>query len=1315
MDEKQAKELIGNLFSQAFDRQRYEHFLRNLLNHFEPRNGHYSGNYIPDAYKEHVSQYWRVGKYVDPDGEELDLLIVEVPTLSKLERARSALRNFAVSRLKRFEKDASLIAFFAKDDGGEDWRFSFVKIEHEAYRDEKSGKVKVKQELTPARRYSYLVGVHENSHTAAKQLLPILAMDYADPRVGEIEAAFSVEKVSKEFFEQYKQLFLKLAAHLKQQPFFQRGSEEEADRAVSRFAKKLLGQIVFLYFLQKKGWLGVPKNRKWGEGSKRFMRKRFDQVAQNGGNYFHDFLEPLFYEALAKERKGGDDPDYYPRFDCKIPFLNGGLFEAEYDWEKEIIDLPNELFHNNEKNKTGDKGTGILDVFDRYNFTIKEDEPLEREVAIDPEMLGKVFENMLEITERKKKGAFYTPREIVHYMCRESLVYYLEDTLSSLPSQGGVSDEVGGGGLNNLPNLKTLRKRLRNNLTPAEAALWKLLKGKKLKGRKFRRQHSVGNYILDFYCPSEKLAVELDGEAHNTLEQAEYDRERDLFLTHTGIKVLRFENRIVFDNPEGLLQQIESQFGWSKTHAADHPALRAPLLNKEGSICVPREDLDLLIRNGHLALENDQRVVNAGKETDTYKFQLPETVRKHAKDIDEALANIKICDPAIGSGAFPVGLLHEIVNARLALAPHSGNTMSAYELKRHAIRESIYGVDMDASAIDIARLRLWLSMIVDEENYDNIEPLPNLDYKIVQGDSLLGIEVDLYNVQLFNRLEAKKKAFFDTTNREEKERLNKEIELLISEITNGRELFDFKVYFSEVWHQKGGFDVVIGNPPYLRIQGIRAAAPEKADAYRKLFTSATGSFDLYVLFLEKGMELINESGILNFIMPDKWINASFGKGIRKIVSSRQNLQKLISFGAHQVFSASTYSSLVWIVHRRVDSILYLKLEPTGDDTTLEAALNSINNNRFSANDFSQLSEQPWILVSGRNAYIMERLKSVTRRLSIIFEKIFQGIASSKDSVYFLRNAILENGIYEADSLELGIRVRVEEGLVKPLLLGDQVHRYQPLHSDNVVIFPYLIDRNAGPKLMTEEYIAENFPKGYAYLKKCEEILRARERGKLKDDPGWFRYIYPKNLMLFNRPKLIAPDISLGGNYAYDRQGTYYMTTTLYGYIKKENIWESYEYWLALLNSSLLWFYLQNTGSVLANGYYRYKPAYLKNIPIPDVDKVMERALSRSAAYLLNMNSHPNNNKLPIAFFEQLIDGLVYELYFPDELKAAGKVILPHIGELEPITDDMSEGEKLAVIQREFDRLYDPSHPVRNNLETLDSVEVVRIIRDALKK
>jgi len=1145
MDKKQAKELISNLFSQAFDRQRYEHFLRNLLNHFEPRNGHYSGNYIPDAYKDLVNQYWRIGKYVDPDGEELDLLVVEVKTLAKLERARSALRNFAVSRLKQFEKEASLIAFYAKDDGGQDWRFSFIKIEHEAYKDEK-GKVKLKQELTPARRYSYLVGMHENSHTAAKQLLPILAMDYADPRVDEIEAAFSVEQVSDEFFEQYKQLFLKLAAHLKTQSFFRRESDEETDRVVSRFSKKLLGQIVFLYFLQKKGWLGVPKDGKWGEGSKRFMRERFDLVAQNGGNYFHDFLEPLFYEALAREHKGSDDPDYYPRFDCKIPFLNGGLFEAEYDWQNETIDLPNELFHNDEKNKAGDRGTGILDVFDRYNFTIKEDEPLEKEVAIDPEMLGKVFENMLEITERKKKGAFYTPREIVHYMCQESLVYYLEDALKDT---------------------------------------------------------------------------------------------------------------------------------------------------------VPREELETLIRKGHLALENDQRVLNKGKETNTYKFKLPESVRNHAREIDQALADVKICDPAIGSGAFPVGLLHEIVNARQALAPHSGNAMTAYDLKRHAIRESIYGVDIDASAIDIARLRLWLSMIVDEERYDTIEPLPNLDYKIVQGDSLLGIEVDLFNLELFNELEAKKKTFFDTTNREEKERLNKEIESLISKITNGKQLFDFKVYFSEVWHQKGGFDIVIGNPPYVQIQKFSGQQIQK-DWEKQKYETFTKTGDIYCLFYEKGHRILRDGGVLAFITSNKWMRAAYGKKLREFFLNKVEIEQLIDFGDSPIFSeATTYTNIllfkkgresnqarVWDLspsYRKATS-LYRMLEDAKPGTPL-------------------FKPEGFIILEPALAEIKKRIEKVGTPLREWDVSIYRGILTGLNEAFIIDGKKKEE-LIAADPKSAEI--------IKPILRGRDIKRYRIDFADLWLIatFPAL-NLNINDYPAVRDYLKTFGRKLY----QSGEVIGRDERGNViksrkKTGNKWFetqdQIAYYKE---FDKEKIIWAEIVFDSAFYHDIAGFYPEATAfvLTG--------ERTKYLTAMLNSQLLTFSFRAfyAGGDLRGNTFRYKKAFLMNLPIAAPSKQLQTTIEIFVDYI-QLTIQKRKNIVP-AFFEQLIDGLVYELYFTDEIRAAGKEILPHLGELEPITNDMSEEEKLAVIQREFNRLYDPNHPVRNTIETLDSVNIVRTIREALRK
>ena len=1192
MDKQQAQTLIHELFSQPFDRDRYQHFLRNLLNNYEARNGHYTGNYIPDAYKQQVKQYWRIGKYVDPDGEQLDLLVVQVSNLGNLERARSALRNFAVNRLKQFEKQASLIAFYAEDDQGADWRFSFVKIEHEAFKDDK-GKIKLKQELTPAKRYSFLVGVHENSHTASKQLLPVLAMDYADPHIAEIETAFSIEKVTDEFFAQYKALFQKLAEHLKKQKYFKQDSEEATDQQVSRFAKKLLGQIVFLYFLQKKGWLGVERNQAWGKGSKRFMRERYHLTINNGGNYYHDFLQYLFYEALADERKDQEDPGYYPRFDCRVPFLNGGLFEADYDWRNEKIELPDNLFHNVEKNKAGDMGTGILDVFDRYNFTIKEDEPLEKEVAVDPEMLGKVFENMLEITERKSKGAFYTPREIVHYMCQESLIHYLDNRLN---------------------------------------------------------QYATATY--DIGSPQASL----------------------------------FGN----DDAQGQLSLIETN----------------------EKILVPRGDLETLIRKGHLALENDTRVISKGKETDTYKFQLPEAVRQHAKAIDEALADIKVCDPAIGSGAFPVGLLHEIVNIRLALAPHSGIVHSAYELKRHAIGESLYGVDIDASAIDIARLRLWLSLIVDEDDYGRIEALPNLDYKIVRGSSLIGFPEN-WKSPAFDKIEALKKQFFAETDHANKMALKVQIDEEIQQRLNGsmqtfgwRVDFDFRLFFSEVWHQKGGFDVVIGNPPYVQIQNYSGQQVQK-DWEAQKFESFAKTGDIYCLFYEKGYRLLRDTGVLAFITSNKWMRAGYGEKLRRFFSEKTQPLTLIDFSSFQVFETATVDTnvLLFSKEKRTKPVHACLIDP--------AFTRAMPLDAFVAKkriELDTLSEESWVISNAAEYLIKKQIEKAGIPLKAWDITINYGIKTGFNEAFII-DGKKKDELIAADPKSAEI--------IKPILRGRDIKRYRVDFADCwlIITFPSL-------HLRIDDYPAiHNYLQSFGRkLHQTGEVLGKDEQGneiksRKKTGNQWFetqdQISYFKE---FEKEKIVYPDImrlprgsSAFSDFPYmylDRDGYYAEATNFV--LTGDRVRTI----LAILTSELgiyafISFYL---GPIFDNKGFRYKKAYLENLPVPKVDVPQ---LNSCIDYSHVMRR--SDQRLVSRYFEQLIDGLVYELYFPDEIKAAGKEILPHLGELNPITDDMSEAEKLAVIQREFDRLYDPRHPVRNHLETLDSVAVVRTIREALKR
>ena len=1183
MDKSQAQQLIGSLFSQRFDQERYQYFLRNLLNHFEPREGHYTGNYIPDAFKSHVNQYWRIGKYTDPEGDALDLLVIEVNNLTKLDRARSALRNFAVNRLKQFEKETSLIAFYARDDGGADWRFSFVKIEHEAYKDDK-GKVKLKQQLTPAKRYSYLVGEHENSHTASRQLLPLVTMDYADPRIEEIEAAFSIEKVTNEFFDQYKTLFLKLVEHLKKQPYFKRDNEEEINQEVNRFAKKLLGQIVFLYFLQKKGWLGVSVNDRWGKGPRRFLRKMFDHVTENGNDYYGDFLQYLFYEALACERKGQEDPGYYARFNCRVPFLNGGLFEADYDWKNVVMDLPNRLFHNDDKNKAGDVGTGILDVFDRYNFTIKEDEPLDKEVAVDPEMLGKVFENMLEITERKSKGAYYTPREIVHYMCQESLIHYLDN------------------GLN-------------------------------------------GN--VTFYRDFDSNQMSLFG-----------NRDR-----------------------KGQLKFSEEYEG----------------------IRVPQGDIATLIRKGRLALENDQRVLNKGKETKDYKFQLPETVRTHAKAIDQALANIKVCDPAIGSGAFPVGLLHEIVNARLALSPHSENDMSAYELKRHAIAQSLYGVDIDASAIDIARLRLWLSMIVDEEDYDTIKALPNLDYKIMKGDSLIGFPEN-WKSPVFDRLEDLKRQFFEETDQGKKSNLKTQIDREIqqrfkhSEKVFGYQVgFDFRLFFSEVWHEKGGFDVVIGNPPYVQIQKFSGQQIQK-DWEKQKYKTFAKTGDIYCLFYEKGYRLLRDHGVLAFITSNKWMRAAYGQKLRRFFSEKTQPLTLIDFSSFHVFATAIVDTNVFIFSKSMLTKAVNACLIENDTFTHTTPLDG-----FVERESIQLegmSGESWVISSPAEYEIKKRIEKIGTSIKECSIIINYGIKTGLNEAFII-DGKKKNELIAKDP-------RSGE-IIKPILRGRDIKRYRVNFTDFWVIatFPAL-------KLDIKDYPAVHDYLGSFGRRLCQtgEIIGKDEHGKLiksrkKTGNKWFEtqdqisYYHE-----FEKEKIVWGNLALSCQFAFADAGLYINAPS-------PLIGGGDKFLLSLLNSTVADYYIRSLGVTRNGGYFEYKPMFVEKLPVPKIDTERKKPFHALADYVLI--TVRKEQKLHSAYFEQIIDGLVYELYFPKEIKAANKEILSHLGELEPLNETMTEDEKLTVIQHEFDRLYDPRHPVRNHIETLDSVEVIRTIREALKR
>lgn len=295
---------------------------------------------------------------------------------------------------------------------------------------------------------------------------------------------------------------------------------------------------------------------------------------------------------------------------------------------------------------------------------------------------------------------------------------------------------------------------------------------------------------------------------------------------------------------------------------------------------VPREDIETFVQLG------EQISHYEAVETE-YQVRMPKSIQNHAKLIDDKLNDITVCDPAAGSGAFPVGMMTEIVRARSSLTPYFNDVQerTPYHFKRHAIQNCLYGVDIDAGAVEIAKLRLWLSLVVDEEETKQIKPLPNLDYKIVSGNSLLGVEKNLFNVVLFEELENLKPQFFNETDRRTKGKLKQKIDGLIHTLTNGKDTFDFEIYFSEIFHQSGGFDIIIANPPYGA--DIDALLPTLLPLYHDAIRNYA---EIYKMFMQLGLRKLKPGGTQALITPNTFLAQPRYKDIRKVVTGCRILE-----------------------------------------------------------------------------------------------------------------------------------------------------------------------------------------------------------------------------------------------------------------------------------------------------------------------------------------------------------------------------------------------------------------------------------------
>lgn len=1201
MREDAARALIEETFDQPYDRDRFKGFASNLVSGYEARH---KAGIVPDSFKSHIDGVYRLGKIADTDRHEIDIVEVRLKRTTSVHRARTMQRNFVSRYLKGRDKDAALVAFVAADD--DSWRFSLVTQELQLIEDLK-GRVKVKAIPTPAKRLSFRLGGGERTHTAKRQLLPVL-IDDARPTLDILRKTFSVETVSREFFEKYRELFYRAVEVL--EAFLdsnEKVAEHFGDRGIeaSDFAKRLLGQIVFLYFLQKKGWLGVPVDGAWGEGDRDFMRTLFKRAIENNVNFFDGFLEHLFYDALAVDNS--PENHFHDRFRCRLPFLNGGLFEPynDYQWRGTEILLDNALFSNDNTTAEGDSGDGILDIFDRYNFTVAEDEPLEKEVAVDPEMLGKVFENLLEVKDRRSSGTYYTPREIVHYMCQESLIAYL--------------------------------------------------------------------------------------------------------------------------------------------------ARQAP--------AVPTDDIETLIRYGELFLETDAEVAarkrgaegpDGDKSERCGQYLLPDTVCDAAEDLDEALATVRVCDPAIGSGAFPVGMMTEIVRARTVLGQYLGREETPYRLKYETIHESLYGVDINPGAIEIAKLRLWLSLVVDEEAYDDVQPLPNLDYRIMQGNSLLetyeGIRLfddsilntelvtqdreslkerlkirqgeltaeitALANQPLDARHRARRKeiegearktvkalkelesaetdglppmdlldsvnaavrwdqelrvlheAYFSETDRRRKMDLRKEIEdmewRLIEESlkdqgkehrlaeferyrrTKTRPFFLWRLHFSEVFHPQsgddegmfdsphdGGFDIVIANPPYIKEYTDRSAFDglRSSPYYR-------GKMDIWYFFACMSFDLLSRSGVQCFIAQNNWVTSAGASKLRRKIADECKVLSFVDFGAAMVFENASIQTMSYVIDKDGShdffDVQYRRLEDkSADAESIERFLAEKSVGDVGSAFLSRLwrKEIRDSIISFVPAHIDEVLRKIEKNGSYKLKKteILQGVVAPQDKVNKkhiekLGFGEIGDGIFVLSEDEASVFPDSERNILRPYYTSKEIGRYgkKVEHEAWLIYLGSDADR-----------VIQDYPNVQSHLDQYGEIITS--------DNAPYGLHRARKEKFFSGNSIVSLRKTARPNFSFADYPCY--VSQSYCTIQTDRF--DLKYLVGLFNSKAIEFWFRCRGKMQGNNY-QIDGEPLLRVPIywdrtADFSKIIKKVD-------LLIRKIGSRQDADVSALEAEIDQLVYELY-----------------------------------------------------------------------
>ena len=1013
------------------------------------------------------------------NADNIALLDVTLDDSKNIERSRVNIQQLIRSIMDY--RQHLMIVFHYEDVTNKQWRFSY------AYKGDSL------KDTTSAKRYTYVFGRGYRGRTAAERF-QILADSLRNNE--NFEEAFSVAALSDEFFDKYRAYYAAFVEYITGERY---SDERELNNQLSKFnwlqkdsnnqftavfeskakeardyIKKMFGRIVFLYFLQRKGWL-YDNN---GVGDSQYMKHLFEKAERDGiaETFLDDVLELLFFYVLNTKKEQRVETALADNKDIKIlpgwahiDYLNGGLFNPD-EIDPKKCTFPAIYFKE------------LFSFLDGYNFTIDENDQEDAEIGIDPEMLGRIFENLLE--DNKDKGAFYTPKEIVEYMCRESLIAYL--------------------------------------------------------------QVNPKHYTQD--------------KARNFIETLDID-----------------------------------------------------ILNEE-----------------------------------------------ERKEIERRLISVKICDPAIGSGAFPMGIVNLLAKTFIVLRTYS--SIDQAKMKRYIMQNSIYGVDIEQGAVDIARLRFWLAMVVEEEK---ALPLPNLHFKVMQGNSLVesykgrdlskiclstgssgmgGFDFSGYQELLRNDI----RKFYETDTHEERDKTLNEIKNLvitqifeetqdqnllkdIKDVSANEKFFLWHTWFADVF-EKGGFDIVIGNPPYLKEGRANKAIFEAV----KDSPYYIGKMDIWYMFACLGLDMLKPDGNLCFIATNNWVTSSGAKKLRQKINTDAQIIQLCDFKDYMIFKTASIQTMIMQFKKNKAEQSYKFDLRNLLGSKLEDVIKLLNKEEASTTQFieptyNRLEMRNKFITFSNSEDLFKKIKSAFGIIYLENKEIAQGIVFPQDFLNKKGQKILGHhkvgdGIFGLTDQELS-NLNLPENemvLIKPYYTTEQVRRYFTISGANTqwLIYTDSTYRN--------ESSMDSFPILKAHLDQFRQIFTSDNKPY-----GLHR---ARDSRFFSGTKIICQRKCAELPIFSYSDGECYLTQT-FNIIKTNRV--NLMYLTGLLNSKLIAFWLRNRGKMQGLNYQLDKEP-LQQIPIavPKAEtqvllgQIVERIIARKSA----------ENNASIQDLENQIDNIVYHLY-----------------------------------------------------------------------